>query len=87
MKLFKDKAEYETFKRKYEKMGELEEERLMAAAKNPEKFQSFLHFMDDVNSLFINPEYRKKYQEEELQAEIERQKFFSKIPPSYYDPS
>jgi len=87
MKLFKDKAEYQAFKRKYEIMGELEEERLMAVAKNPEELQRFLQFIDEVNSLFKNSESREKYQEEELQADIERQKFFSIIPPLFYDPS
>lgn len=87
MKLFENITEYHAFKRKYEMMGQLEEERLMEAANNPESLKSFLEFMDEVLSFPVDPKAKAMTQEEELQAEIDRQKFFTKIPHPFYDPS
>lgn len=68
-------------------MGDLEEERLKGAATIPEALEDFLKFMDEVLTLPVDPVVQQKIQVADLQSAIERQKFFSKIPPSYYDPS
>jgi len=80
MKVFENIAEYQVFKRKYEMMGQLEEERLREAAEDPKALEDFLIFMDDVRSLNIEPRAAAVQLEDELSTDIERQKLLSRYP-------
>ncbi|MEX1274805.1 MAG: hypothetical protein WEB62_05770 [Bacteroidota bacterium] len=80
MKVFENIAEYQAFKRKYEMMGQLEEERLRKASKDPKALQEFLIFMDDVRSLNIEPDAAAQQLEKELATDIERQKLLIRFP-------
>ena len=80
MKVFENIAEYQAFKRKYEMMGQLEEERLREAAEDPKALEDFLIFMDDVRSLNIEPRAAAVQLEDELSTDIERQKLLSRYP-------
>jgi hypothetical protein len=80
MKLFENIAEYHTFKRKYEMMGQLESERLHEVSTNPYALLRFLEFIDEVRSLSMNPKASAYALEEELQADIARQAVLAKYP-------
>lgn len=80
MKLFENIAEYQAFKRKYEMMGQLEEERLRKVSEDPKALQDFLAFMDDVRSWNFEPEAAAKQLEDELSTDIERQKLLARYP-------
>jgi hypothetical protein len=80
MKLFENKAEYQAFKRKYEMMGQLEEERLRKVAEDPKALQGFLAFMDDVRAWNFEPEATAKQLDDELSTDIERQKLLVRYP-------
>ncbi|HAL57553.1 MAG TPA: hypothetical protein DCP63_14060 [Bacteroidetes bacterium] len=80
MKVFENIAEYQVFKRKYEMMGQLEEERLREAAEDPKALEDFLIFVDDVRSLNIEPEAAVEQLDDELATDIERQKLLARYP-------
>lgn len=80
MKLFENIAEYQAFKRKYELMGQLEEERLRQAAKSPEALRSFFEFMDEMRSLLVNPDATAYQLEDERKSGIERQQLLARVP-------
>ncbi len=80
MKLFENLAEYQTFKRKYELMGKLEEERLREAADDPKSLEDFLRFMDEVLSMPVESAIQQQAHDTELQADIERQRVLNRIP-------
>lgn len=79
MKLFENIAEYQAFKRKYEMMGQLEEERLLEASKDPNSIGDFLQFMDDLKAFPEDERLAQLVNEEELQADIERQRLLLKL--------
>jgi hypothetical protein len=80
MKLFENIAEYQAFKRKYELMGKLEEERMREAAHDPKSLEDFLRFMDEVLSMPVESAIRQQTHDAELQADIERQRVLNRIP-------
>ncbi len=79
MKLFENIAEYHSFKRKYEMMGQLEEERLFETSRDPSSIGKFLQFMEDMRNIPANVEWKELQIEEELQTDIQRQLLLYKL--------
>ncbi|MFH0989093.1 MAG: hypothetical protein V1799_03655 [bacterium] len=80
MKLFENMAEYQAFKRKYEMMGQLEEERILKAAEDPASLQEFLIFMDEALAFPIDESIHQKVRDIELQSTIDRQRLLNRLP-------
>lgn len=80
MKVFENIAEYQAFKRKYEMMGQLERERLLDAARNPDSLKTFWVFVDEVLTWPVDPSLKEKVREMELQADIKLRRLLNRIP-------
>ena len=71
---------HQAFKRKYEMMGKLEEERLLAEAGDRDSIEHFSRFVDEVLDGPVDPEIKQRVREIELQSDIELHALLRRIP-------
>jgi hypothetical protein len=80
MKLFENIAEYSAFKKQYEVLGALENERLSECALQTHSLEKFFQFINDVLALPVDSTARELLRENELQEDIEQRQLFLRLP-------
>jgi len=79
------KEEYKIFKAKGELMGKLEQERRAQQVADPDYPANFLHFLDEMYSLWLGVTGGPKLSEHKLQGKVSMKRILNKLPKGVFE--